>query len=825
MTEVPAVLLLELQLFGGVRLVVDGVPVTGRAVQRRRLALLALLARSPGRSVLRDRVAGVLWAEHAPDAARRLLNESIYVIRRELGADVLLTEGETVRLGQRVQCDADRFDEDLRLEAYEAAIRHYRGPLFGAWSVGDAPEFEHWAETERAGCARRFADAVPRAAALAARRGDWAVSLALFARLGQDDPDSVVAAEGEAEALARAGEPVQAIRRLDQFAARWTEDFGSPPPSSVAALRAAIVAGGVEGARIEHRVPIDPPARTSGSEAERTVPGLPVPEAAPPAAASRRARPRTWGMAALVLAGAAVAGAAVVWPRFEAPAPANAARIAIVSQTLATRDSGLAYLREAITTGVTNQLSGNRFAVTTPAEQRAVESGRISLDSLVALKAIGTIVELGFESRPSRLRITVRMLDATSREVITSSVYERPLAEALQLESDLVPFVADALRRRLRQRVLLRDTADAGRDPTARKLLITAARAREDASEVLRSNHRFDGDAARDMLLSADSLLRRAVQLEPRWQELVLERARVQMERARTLPEPRRRVVFDSAAALVTTVLADAPGNAAAYELRGRLRSRSALSLTGGAADTVMLRNADADLRQALLLEPNRAESWLALSDVQNVRGQSTASLVSARRAIEHDAFLLDGERAYFELFAGALTSRRLDEALDWCRRGHVVYPENDQLAVCELTLMRERPARPDDEARAWQLVGQIDSLFAAAERPLTSSYLPAYSVIVSAGVSARAGQVARARAAMTRARTLVAADSTMQLDLAFDEAWVHLMLGDRRRAVAGLRAVVAVRPLVARILSRAALYSEIVPDVLRDATSVRPTR
>lgn len=818
---------LALRLIGGVQLVADEAPVTGRAAQRRRMALLAYLARSPERRAHRDRLMGLLWTDHAPDAARRLLNESIYVIRRELGPDVLRTEGDTVRLDAAVVCDADLFDRAVVAGDLAGAVGLYAGPLFGSWSVGDAPEFEQWAETERAQFGRRFADVAPRAAAQASGRGDWKQAAAIFARLATEDPDSVIAAEGEARALAMAGEPLQACRRLDQFAERWAVEFGGTPPATVTALRTALVSGAVGAPVAARRVAAS--AAMVGAAGASPIPTSAAAEhavAVSPVAARAAERRKRWWWIPLPLALVAVAIVWVSTRQNNEPVVGRASRVAIMSRALASRDTGLAYLREAITEGVTNQLSVNRFSMATSSEVRAMESGRLSLDSLVSLKQLGTLVEFAFEARPSRVRVTARLIDALSREVLSSSVFERPLDDALSIETDLTRFVVDALRQRLRQSVAIRDPIEGQRDATARKLLITAVRSRLDASEVLQNGFALDLEAARNMLLAADALLQRAALLEPTWDAVLLERARIMRERVRTEPESLQRALLDSAVAMTGAVLARRPEEAEAFELRGMLRMRTALALSDGARDTIALRDADTDLRRALALEPQRAEGWLALSTVQNLRGQAASSLISAQRAVEHDAFLINGQRAYFELFAGALTSAKVDEALQWCRRGRLAYPRDVTFYVCELTAMRERPAQPTDVVSAWRLVARVDSLSQLAERRTTADYKPAYSVVVAAGISARAGNAAMARDAVQRARRLIGSDPSLRLDLTFDEAWVELMLGDRRRAVSLLRQVVAARPPMARIITTAPLFRDIADDVLPSTrAAVPPTR
>ncbi|MBV9110749.1 MAG: winged helix-turn-helix domain-containing protein, partial [Gemmatimonadetes bacterium] len=74
-----------LNLLGGAAFQGRNGPVTGKAAHTRRVALLAILAAARGRTVGRERLIGLLWPEHRAAAARHLLSESLYVLRKELG--------------------------------------------------------------------------------------------------------------------------------------------------------------------------------------------------------------------------------------------------------------------------------------------------------------------------------------------------------------------------------------------------------------------------------------------------------------------------------------------------------------------------------------------------------------------------------------------------------------------------------------------------------------------------------------------------------------------------------------------------------------------
>ncbi|HLM69698.1 MAG TPA: hypothetical protein VK358_19300, partial [Longimicrobium sp.] len=138
-----------LNLLGGAAFHGHDGPVEGRAAHRRRVALLAILAVARGRTVGRERIVGLMWPEQTAARARHLLSESLYVLRKELGADAFISAGDEVGLnGGVVTSDVEQFEAAVEEGNLEGAARVYRGPFLDGFFVADAPEFERWAEGE-----------------------------------------------------------------------------------------------------------------------------------------------------------------------------------------------------------------------------------------------------------------------------------------------------------------------------------------------------------------------------------------------------------------------------------------------------------------------------------------------------------------------------------------------------------------------------------------------------------------------------------------------------------------------------------------------------
>src|SRR5437667_11855467 len=146
--------MIELSMLGRLSLTgADGREVRGLLGQPRRLALLAYLAAaSPQGFPRRDTLLALFWPELDQEHARAALRQALHVVRDALGADAVASRGdEEIGLDfAQVSCDVAAFERALRIGQLEEALDLYRGHLLEGFFISDAPEFEHWLETERA---------------------------------------------------------------------------------------------------------------------------------------------------------------------------------------------------------------------------------------------------------------------------------------------------------------------------------------------------------------------------------------------------------------------------------------------------------------------------------------------------------------------------------------------------------------------------------------------------------------------------------------------------------------------------------------------------
>lgn len=218
----------ELRLFGGLSLLAsDGSSLAGRATQRRRLAVLAILAASPSRTCARDKLITLLWPESATARARHLLAVALHELRRTLGEQAILSHGDDLVLnGDLVWTDITEFERSLKAGDYGRAAAVYTGPFLDGFFVTGAPEFERWCASGRDRFARSVAEALEALAATRSGTGDHRGAADAWLGLAALEPYDTRIALKVIQTLEQSGNPVGALRHAELHAAKLREDLG-----------------------------------------------------------------------------------------------------------------------------------------------------------------------------------------------------------------------------------------------------------------------------------------------------------------------------------------------------------------------------------------------------------------------------------------------------------------------------------------------------------------------------------------------------------------------------------------------------------------------
>ncbi len=246
--------MLRLKTFGGLW-IENSETDSGAKLRPRSLALLAVCAAAGPKGVSRDRILGVLWPESHPERARHALSQTLYNLKRDLGAEPLLSSPDLRVDPKLMSSDVADFREAFGANRWAEATTQYAGPFLDGFYLADAPEFERWSEAERASLEADAMRAMEAAAAASAGAGDQGRAVELLRRLTQTDAGNSRYAARYMEALAAHGDRAGAVahgrahmeflqrefdldpdKDLEKLIARLR---GSPPAGTLAGIAAS----------------------------------------------------------------------------------------------------------------------------------------------------------------------------------------------------------------------------------------------------------------------------------------------------------------------------------------------------------------------------------------------------------------------------------------------------------------------------------------------------------------------------------------------------------------------------------------------------------
>jgi TolB-like protein len=227
----------ELRLLGPLALAIKGREL--HRLPRKADALLALLALQPGRPIAREAVADFLWTDRGPAQARQSLRQTLLVLRRNLGGDLILAEGDclVIRPGT-LAVDAIEFEAraaSTDREVLVAAAALYRGELLENRGPV-ALRFDDWLAVERNRFAALAATILRRLAEACAAAGEIETAIAAAMRLLTIDNLREDSHRLLIELLARAGRRAEALRRFDAVAELLERELGVTPHDETIAL-------------------------------------------------------------------------------------------------------------------------------------------------------------------------------------------------------------------------------------------------------------------------------------------------------------------------------------------------------------------------------------------------------------------------------------------------------------------------------------------------------------------------------------------------------------------------------------------------------------
>jgi DNA-binding SARP family transcriptional activator/tetratricopeptide (TPR) repeat protein len=247
---------IEVSLLGPPRVERDGTLVAFDT--RKALAVLALLAVTD-RPRTRDGLADLLWPAADPDHARGALRRTLSTLRAAVGADLLETTNDHVRLvkGSGVVVDVDRFHDLCARGDLDSAVTVFRGDFLEGFTVRDATDFEDWVRLEGDGLRRRLTNALALLTQEREAAGDALAALASARRWLDVDQLHEPAHQALIRLYASVGDRAAALSQYRECVRTLDRELGVHPLPETTELYEAVLGGSYQ----PPPAPIGPPAR------------------------------------------------------------------------------------------------------------------------------------------------------------------------------------------------------------------------------------------------------------------------------------------------------------------------------------------------------------------------------------------------------------------------------------------------------------------------------------------------------------------------------------------------------------------------------------
>jgi TolB-like protein/cytochrome c-type biogenesis protein CcmH/NrfG len=419
---------------------------------RRATALLAYLARHPGRRTSRDRLGALLWGRSGDERARINLRQTLMLVRKTLAhpaGPCVASEGDALYLDpDHAEVDVAEFDELCRAPSADALLQAaalYQGEFLEGFALNEEP-YEEWLRTERANLHERAIEALMSLLRCHLDAGNAEHGVRVARRVLALDPLRETAHRALMRLYADMGDRALALRQYQACCDLLNAELGVEPETQTQRLYKEI--------RHEQRaVRVDDDLLVE--EERREAPPLPD-------------KPATAVLPFLNMSG----------------------------------DATQAYFSDGITSDIITQLSRFRsmFVIARHSSfayrDQAVNVQRIGRELGVHYVVEGSVSRVG-----DRVRVSAELIDAQTGHHLWADRYDRSLAEILAVQDELVRTIVSTLDRRIEVAGRLRTAAISDSSLRAYDLYLRAAAAQD-------RNTKVDYE-------HAQKCLERAIELDP----------------------------------------------------------------------------------------------------------------------------------------------------------------------------------------------------------------------------------------------------------------------------------------------------------------------
>lgn len=445
----------RLKLFGCAVVETPVGPLEGRAAQRHRVALLAILAstRRPARS--RDSLIAMLWPEADSERGRRLLSDSVYRINQAMGGDVVVASGDDLRLNRTLlPSDVDDFEAALLAKNHEGVVAAYAGAFLDGFHLPGSAEFEQWLQEERTRYEAEAIRALESLATEAEGKEQWADAVRWWRRAAALAPYSSRIALRLMSALDRSGDRAAAIRHAAIHGALVRESLGIAPDAAVEryaeSLRAAPALA---------EPPLIVPDKRAPASAE---PSSVVPDTRAPASANPKSsvvsekEPNETGLplarerrmaGALAVAGLAVVAAVAIvalnWTRAPRAVEAAPPAIAVLPFRSISPSESTAYFAEGMTDELMYMIGRDtKLRVLARTSAFAYRDSLLDIRELGRRLGVAWVVDGSVRRGGPALRITARLTSTKDGYQVWSETFDRQASDVIAIQEEIAAAIA-----------------------------------------------------------------------------------------------------------------------------------------------------------------------------------------------------------------------------------------------------------------------------------------------------------------------------------------------------------------------------------------------
>ena len=210
----------------------DGHQVLSVLAQPKRVGFLTyLVIASPRGLHQRDTLLGIFWPDSTDKKARNALNQSVFVLRRALGQELFVINGEPgVSVDpDRLWCDVWAFEAALASGEKEEALDLYRGNFLEGFFLPGCLEFERWVDSERSRLRDLATGAVLSLSRDMESAGNPVGAVGWLRRAREWAVYDEVVLIRQVELLLALGDRSGAVREYEAFSRRLSVDLGLEP--------------------------------------------------------------------------------------------------------------------------------------------------------------------------------------------------------------------------------------------------------------------------------------------------------------------------------------------------------------------------------------------------------------------------------------------------------------------------------------------------------------------------------------------------------------------------------------------------------------------